>query len=63
MDFIDDYQYASHYRSGSNINDMFDYIGESDSIDEGEGSDAISLHSFSKEATIEKSSDYIFYKF
>ena len=61
--YTDDYQYASHSRSGSSVNDMFDYIGGSDYIDGGDGSDAISLHSFSQEATIRKSSDVIFINF
>ena len=61
--YTDDYQYTSHFRSGSNVNDLFNYIGGSDSIDGGNGLDAISLHSFSQEATIKKSSDVIFINF
>mgnify|MGYP007000207482 CR=1 len=47
--YTDDYQYTSHSRSGSSVNDIFDYIGGSDTIDGGDGSDAILLHSFSQE--------------
>ena len=61
--YTDDYQTIAHSRNGSSVNDIFDYIGGSDSIDGGNGSDAISLHSFSQEATIRKSSDVIFINF
>ena len=61
--YTDDYQYIAHSRNGSSVNDLFDYIGGSDSIDGGNGSDAISLHSFSQDATITKSSDVTFIEF